>query len=300
MTENKKSAVALGSFDGLHKGHMSVIACALSKKECGLVPVVLLFESHPLKILTGKAPAELLSPSARNEILHKAGIESHFINFEKIRDYSPGEFFEKIIIGELNAGAVCCGDNYRFGKNGSGNCGDLQKLCEDNSVMFDCVGLVNYGGSPVSSTRIRAAISEGNIADANAMLGREFSYKTEVVDGKKRGRLLDAPTINQYFEPGFIIPKAGVYASVTTVDGREYPSVTNIGLRPTFENEDFRSETYIIGFEGNLYGRFIEVKLIKYLREEIRFSSEQALKDQIAADAGESAAVFGKRGADIV
>jgi riboflavin kinase/FMN adenylyltransferase len=166
--------------------------------------------------------------------------------------------------------------------------------------MFDCVGLVNHGGSPVSSTRIRAAISEGNIADANIMLGREFSYKTEVVDGKKRGRLLDAPTINQYFEPGFIIPKAGVYASVTTVDGREYPSVTNIGLRPTFENEDFRSETYIIGFEGNLYGRFIEVKLIKYLREEIRFSSEQALKDQIAADAGESVAVFGKRGADIV
>ena len=131
---------------------------------------------------------------------------------------------------------------------------------------------------------------------ANALLGREFRYKNVVVDGQHRGRLIGAPTINQRFDQGFVKPKKGVYASVTVVDGKEYPSVTNIGLRPSFENEDFRSETCILGFSGNLYGQDIEVRLLRYLRDEIKFDSIEALGVQISKDAEESMKIFSERG----
>ena len=155
---------------------------------------------------------------------------------------------------------------------------------------------VDYKGEPVSSTRIRRAIENGDIPLANAMLGREFRYKNIVVNGQHRGRLIGAPTINQRFDDGFVKPQKGVYASATVVDGKEYPSVTNIGLRPSFENEDFRSETCILGFSGNLYGQDIEVRLLEYLRDEIKFDSMAALSIQIHADAERSEEIFKKRG----
>lgn len=296
MSSKNNAAVALGSFDGLHKGHKAVIACALSKKERGLVPTVLLFDTHPLLTLTGTAPDEILQNDLRDEKLIALGVKIEHISFSEIRDYTPTEFFEKVILDKLNAGAVCCGENYQFGKGGVGGVAELKELCKFNSVDFTSVPLVSFEGSPISSTRIRTALVCGDIIKANEMLGYEFSYKRIVKSGFQRGRLLGAPTINQYFGTGAVVPKYGVYASVTVVDGCEYPSVTNIGLRPTFENDDPRSETCIIGFDGNLYGCYIEVKLIDYMRGEIRFNSMEALSNQISADAEKSKQLFIKRG----
>lgn len=295
MANPVKTAVALGSFDGLHKGHKAVIACALSCKERGLVPTVLLFDSHPLLTITGTAPETLLQQSLRDEMLLDMGVEAEYIYFHEIRSYSPEEFFEGIILGKLNAAAVCCGSNYRFGRNGSGDCNTLRKLCEEKGIDLYVTPLVDFKGSPVSSTRIRDCVVDGNIREANEMLGYEFTYKATVKSGYQRGRLIGAPTINQYFEPGFVIPKTGVYASVTVIDDEEYPSVTNIGLRPTFENEDLRSETCIIGFDGNLYGQDIQVKLIDYIRGEMRFNSPEELSNRIAADAVISEKLFKER-----
>ncbi len=295
MTDSRKTSVALGSFDGLHTGHRAVIACALSKKECGLEPVALLFDSHPLLTLTGKAPAEILQPKLRAEMLEKMGIRCDYISFPEIKDLQPQEFFDEIIIKRLNAGAVVCGWNYSFGSGGAGNCETLRGFCDRAGVELSVLPHVDYDGSPVSSSRIRQAITQGDIAAANAMLGFEFRYRCVVKSGFQRGRLLGAPTINQYFDPGFIIPKKGVYASVTVVDGAEYASVTNIGLRPSFENEDLRSETCIIGFDGNLYGREIEVRLISFLRGEQRFNSAEALSRQISLDADKARELFSKR-----
>lgn len=296
MVFSSKTAVALGSFDGLHTGHMSVIACALSFKECGLNPLVMLFDSHPLKVLSGKAPAEILQSSLRNEILDGRGVGKVFISFEEIKGLSPREFFTEILIQKLNAGAVCCGNNYRFGKNGAGDIEELKALCEEFGVELKISPEIMCDGSPVSSTRIRQAVENGDIPLANAMLGREFRYKYTVVSGDRRGRLMGAPTINQHFSENFVIPKIGVYASVTVVDGNEYPSVTNIGLRPSFANEDLRSETCILGFSGDLYGKDIEVRLLKYLRNEMKFDSMEALGTQIRLDAEASKEIFGKRG----
>ncbi len=296
MISKNKTAVALGSFDGLHKGHMSVIACALSFKECGLTPLVMLFDMHPLKCLTGKAPAEILQPELRADILQNRGVASKVISFNEIKSLSCREFFIKILLEKLNAGAVCCGHNYRFGAGGSGGIGELKELCAEFGVELKISPEVSQGGSPVSSTRIRQAIESGDIPLANAMLGREFRYKYTVVSGDRRGRLMGAPTINQHFGKNFVIPKNGVYASVTVVDGKEYPSVTNIGLRPSFENTDLRSETCILGFSGDLYGKDIEVRLLQYLRGEMKFENMEALGNRIRADAETSKEIYKKRG----
>lgn len=296
MTEIK-TAVTLGSFDGLHKGHIAVIACAFEmQKKHGLLPLVLLFDRHPMLTVSGKAPDMILQPSLRDGLIAQTGAGKRIVSFREVRDMSCREFFEKILIGKLNAGGVCCGWNYRFGKNNEGGTEELKALCDEFGVELMISPPVDFGGSPVSSTRIRQAVESGNIALANAMLGREFRYKLTVVDGQHRGRLIGAPTINQRFEDGFVRPRKGVYASATVVDGKEYPSVTNIGLRPSFENEDFRSETCILGFSGNLYGQEIEVKLLDYLRDEIKFGSIDELSAQINTDAGKSEEIFRNRG----
>ncbi len=296
MTD-KKTAVTLGSFDGLHKGHMKVIAGAFEmQQKHGLLPLVLLFDAHPMLAVQGKAPDMILQHSLRDELIAKTGAGKRIVSFGEVRDMTCREFFEKILIEKLNAGGVCCGWNYRFGKNNGGGVEELHELCKEYGVELTVTPPVDFGGEPVSSTRIRQAVECGDIPLANAMLGREFRYKNVVVDGQHRGRLIGAPTINQRFDQGFVKPKKGVYASVTVVDGKEYPSVTNIGLRPSFENEDFRSETCILGFSGNLYGQDIEVRLLSYLRDEIKFDSMEALGAQISKDAEESEEIFSARG----
>lgn len=293
----RKTAVTLGSFDGLHKGHMTVIACAFEmQKEHGLVPLVLLFDKHPMFALSGKAPDKVLQSSLRDGIIAETGAQKRIVPFDLVKDMTCREFFKEILIEKLNAGGVCCGWNYRFGKNNEGGIDELRSLCDEYGVKLKVSKPVDYMGNPISSTRIRQAVEGGNIPLANEMLGREFRYKQTVVDGQHRGRLIGAPTINQRFDSGFVKPKKGVYASVTIVDGKEYPSVTNIGLRPSFENEDFRSETCILGFSGNLYGLEIEVRLLEYLRDEVKFNSMDELSVQIHKDAEKSREIFENRG----
>lgn len=296
MIFKDKTAVALGSFDGLHKGHMSVIACALSMKECGLVPLALLFDSHPMLALTGQAPPEILQSAERERLLTEMGVKFEYISFKEIMNLTCREFFEDILLKRLNAAAVCCGWNYRFGKGNEGGYRELRELCDEFGVELHISDHVDLGGEPISSSRIRLAVEQGDIPLANAMLGREFSYSAPVVSGYHRGHLLGAPTINQRFEPDFVRPRKGVYASFTTVGGVRYPSVTNIGLRPSFENEDFRSETCIIGFSGDLYGQVIKVSLLDFIRDEQKFGSVEALGAQIALDAARAKEIFEKRG----
>ena len=295
MAHKAKTALALGTFDGIHKGHKAVIACALSQKERGLIPLVLLFDAHPLLSLSGREPDKLLQDELRKSMIESAGAKTAVISFSEIKNLSPEDFFKEIVIKKMNAGFVCCGENYTFGINGSGNCETLKKLCKKYGIGFECAGLVKYRNSPVNSSRIRKLIKSGNISEANRLLGHEFRYRAVVRSGFRRGRLLGAPTINQYFDEGFCVPKSGVYASVTVINGSEFPSVTNIGYRPTYENNDFRSETCIIGFDGNLYGQNLEVRLLSRLRDEKRFNSEQALSNQIQADASESRRIFNRR-----
>ena len=284
MADFSKTAIALGSFDGLHKGHKSVIACALSLKERGFVPVILLFDSHPLLTLTGKAPGEILGRELKEEMLKSTGINIEYISFKEIKDYTPEEFFNKIIVERFGGGALCCGSNYRFGKNGSGTVETLRSLCSEKGLLLEVCPDVMQGGEIISSTRIRESLAAGNIKQANEMLGYSFRYRFTVVHGSERGRRMGFPTANQNFDEGFIIPRPGVYASFALVDGKPLPAVTSIGCRPTFGGEEVRSETHIPGCFRDLYGEMLEIRLIDRIRDEKAFSGESELASQIKSD----------------
>ncbi len=283
--ENKKRAIALGNFDGIHKGHTAVINAAVqAAHERDMIPAVLILSPLPSCVIDSRAASGLITEGDKDRLFADMGVEVVRIDFLKIKDYSPQEFFVKILAGELNAGMLSCGFNYRFGKGGEGDSTLLGWLCEITGIELNVMPAVSYAGEAVSSTRIRAAIESGDIVSANEMLGREFGYKLKVVHGDHLGRSLDCPTINQLFPEGLIVPKYGVYASRTLVDGKWYRSVTNIGRRPSFENDEQRSETHIIDYDGDLYGKFIEVRLQKYKREEMKFSSLDELKAQLEKD----------------
>ncbi len=282
MNEKMNGAfIALGAFDGLHIGHKAVITSETTEYEKKLA---LMFCEHPLSVLKGENPGKLLTVEKEKEILNSWGITPEYIDFKEICKDSPERFVDDILIGKYNAKSLACGFNYRFGKNAEGDVNTLKKLCFEREIKLTVVDEVQYKNESVSSTRIRKALFQGDVKTANAMLGRQFSYNFRVLHGDERGRILGSPTINQFFPKAFCVPEYGVYASFTVIDGKKYSSVTNIGIRPTIGNSEKRSETNIIGFDGDLYGKHPEVFLIEKLRDEMQFDSLDELSEQIAID----------------
>lgn len=285
---NEKS-LALGTFDGLHTGHLQVIKQA---KDSRYEPCVLLFDVHPLSVITGKAPCSLISDEMRKEIIESLGVKVIDISFAEIADMPYDEFFKKYLVEKYHAKALSCGENYTFGAGGKGDVEKLKALCGEYGVELHIAPTQTYKGETVSSTKIRSLLENGSIEDANAMLGREFSYRSAVVDGDRRGRTLGFPTANQYFPDNFVKLKFGVYASKAVIDGEIFPSVTNIGIRPTVYTERYRSETYIINFQGNIYGKKIEVRLTRFLRPEKKFATLSELSRAIEHDSKKSQEIF--------
>ncbi len=288
LSEEKKAggtAVALGYFDGIHSGHRAVLDKAIEKaEEKGLTPVVMLFDIHPRKLLTGRIPPMLLSEERKRALLQEIGFEVFDFDFRKAMNYSPEEFVERILLTELNAQVVVCGYDYRYGKGGKGSAETLSKKLTPGGIEVYALPPVYHGDETVSSTKIRQLIAEGEIRKANAMLGDYFTYDFTVERGDGIGHKLGFPTINQFFPENFIVPKYGVYASRVRLGGRYYSAVTNIGIRPTVSGENLRSETCIFGFEGDLYGRNVEVSLLKFIREEKKFASLSELKEAVSKD----------------
>ena len=194
------------------------------------------------------------------------------------------QFIEKIIVGKLNAKAVSCGFDYHYGKGGKGNSDTMRADLKKRNIDFFSADPVVLGSDIVSSSEIRRLIGEGEIERANAMLGDWFSYDFTVKKGDGRGRTIGFPTINQFFPQDFIVPKFGVYMSVTKIEGKSYLSVTNVGTRPTVSKDSMRSETCILDYSGDLYGKKVQVQLVRYLREEIKFPNVEALTKAIGKD----------------
>lgn len=280
----KKYAVALGYFDGLHTAHMAVIKEAVNAAADKLIPAIMLFDKHPRSVLYGETVPCLVQQEKRQEKLSSVGVVPLTVSFEDIKDMSPEEFVEEILVKKFNAGVVVCGYNYRFGKNGTGDNKRLTSLCSAVGIKTIVCSEFTLLGENVSSTKIRSLIKDGDIEKANLMLGFPFGFSSEVFVGDRRGRLLGAPTINQFLPENLQVPLFGVYASRVYMNEKEYIGVTNIGSRPTFDGQSVRSETYIIGFEGDLYGKTVYVELYKFLRKEQKFDSADALKEQIAED----------------
>lgn len=282
-----RTAVALGNFDGMHVGHMAVLEAAKSFESEGLMPVAVLFDEHSLKAITGKAPAMLMTVTERNRIINENGLKIETLVFNEIRDLSPSDFVEKILVGRLGAAAVCCGYNYRFGKGASGTAQMMSEICGRLGLKCRVSGEVDVDRCAVSSTKIRGFIENGEIEKANKMLGRPFGFSSRVIDGDKRGRVLGFPTINQIIPEELAMPRFGVYQSVVTVNGEKFKGVTNVGRRPTVGTEKILSETHILDFDRDIYGENVDVRLIKFIRPEKKFSSFDELARQIKSDAKE-------------
>lgn len=282
MFEKRRVLVALGTFDGLHLGHKKVLLSDTTEYD---EKIALMFAEHPQKTLSGEVPGELITQTKRNDLLNEWGYTPVFLDFAEISKLSPEEFVDKILVEKFNATALCCGFNYRFGEGAKGDVGILKMLCAEREIKLTVCEEVDIDGAPISSTRIRDCLKKGDIRTANKMLGRYFSYDFEVVHGDARGRILGSPTINQFFSENFTVAEYGVYASFTIVNGKKYISVTNIGVRPTIEGvSEKRSETNIVGFDGDLYGQNIEVFLVEKLRGEMAFKSLDELSARISAD----------------
>ena len=261
--ENERKAVALGSFDGMHLAHKTVI--------------------------TGADNAIVYCVNNKFTLLQKSIFERRYENavfadFNTIKDMSATQFVDDILIDGYGAGILLCGYNFRFGKGAMWSALDLREYLESRGVWVRILEHLDYKGEPISSTRIRNALLSGEIGDANAMLGYNFTYENTVVKGDERGRKIGFPTANQSFPDGLTVPKYGVYESRAEIDGKLYKSFTNIGIRPSWRVEEPLSETHIFGFDGDLYGKTVRIELVRYIREEMAFSSLDELKEQLIND----------------
>lgn len=286
----RKTAVALGAFDGLHIGHRAVIDKVLG---CGLIPVVFTFRDNPAETLAG-ACRYLSTVEERLRVLESWGVKAVIMpDFSDIVGWSAERFLE-MLRGDLCARVISCGTDFSFGQKAAGNTALLGRFCEEHGIELCVTSEVLYEGERVSSTRIRDAIEKGGIEEATAMLGRPFSFEFEVVHGNHLGRTIGIPTINQTFPDSFILPRFGVYASAVHVDGHIYCGVTNVGVKPTVGSERALSETWMPDFSGDLYGKTLRLELLGFIRDERKFPSLEALRGVIEENAVTAREIFAR------
>lgn len=288
------SAVALGFFDGVHLGHRAVIEAAASEaRRCGLMPAVFTFELPEGSTLKG---GRILSTTQKHARMAAMGVrcvmEPPFADFCAL---TPEAFVKEILVDCFRAKAVFCGDNFTFGARAAGNVEMLRQLCAQYDIRVTVVEMARYRGEVVSSTRIRAALEEGRVADANAMLGTPYAVDWVVTHGKKVGTSkLGTPTINQNYPAGTLQPCCGVYLTRIRIGDTWYPAATGIGPRPTVDKEGaaVSCETYVPGFSGDVYGQHPVLEFHRYLCPVRKFDSLQALSDLITTAAARSCAYF--------
>lgn len=285
--EKKKTAAALGLFDGVHLGHRAVINAALAQRKNGLSASVFTFEPECVLRKAGGASGYIYTRAEKEMLLWEMIKVDDILSppFESFCSLSGEEFAEEILCRQMRAAHVCCGNDFRFGKNAACGAQELIGFGKRFGFEVEIVSPVECGGSIVSSSRIRELLLKGDIASANVLLGFNYFINAKVTDGNHIGRTIDFPTINQEFSEGQLVPRYGVYSTLTNVGGRVLPSVTNVGVKPTIEGTRRPlAETHIIGYKGDLYGKTVDVCFKDFIRPEKKFGSLDELKAQISAD----------------
>ncbi|MCH4238789.1 MAG: bifunctional riboflavin kinase/FAD synthetase [Oscillospiraceae bacterium] len=282
------TAVALGSFDGLHLGHRAVIAQAVD--ESGLIPTVLTFTHNPLEDLGGSTGGELMTQQQKTEVLESFGVKQlYLIQFASIMHFSAEQFVTEVLENVCHAKKVCCGFNFTFGDGGRADSSDLSRLCDACGIRTAVMDAVLQGGEPISSTRIRTLVAQGNMDAARELLGRPYSLLGPVRHGQKLGRRLGTPTLNQEIPKTFVMPRFGVYVSRVSLSGGVYCGVTNVGVRPTVDGHHITAETWLPDYDGpEFYGADVRTELLHFLRPEQKFASVEALGEQIRCDGGKA------------
>ena len=301
MTGPSRTGVAIGVFDGVHRGHQRILARAREVANSLSLPVIALtFHPHPTAILAPDIqPALLMNIHSRVELLEKHGAEDvEVITFSKeFAALSPSAFIEDILLGVLNAAYVVVGENFSFGARASGSINDIKRYVEGEAVPLL---LDQYG--PISSTRIRSHVAKGEMESAHALLGRPHFLQGEVVHGEKRGREIGYPTANLEQLIGMAIPPDGIYAGYLYVERDRMPAAISIGTNPTFPpsypgERPRQVEAYALDRDDlDLYGQRAAIEFLSFLRPTIAFPGLEPLLAQMAADCAQAKRVIGELG----
>lgn len=288
--------LALGNFDGLHRGHIKIIERVRRvAAERGGTALVLTFDPHPPRVVRpDKAPPLLMTLDQKLDALDRAGIQGVVVvTFTReLSRWEPETFVKTVLVDWLHVSEVWVGADFLFGRDRTGNFTLLRALGGRTGFRVEKIDPVRYKEFVVSSTRIRRLVGEGRVDEASALLGHHFYLDGDVVRGAGRGRELGIPTANLETS-NELVPPHGVYATTAAIGGVVYPSVTNIGLRPTFETTPKTAiEAHVLGYDADLYGRRIRLGFVQRLRDERRFPDVDALKAQIEADVRRAGRLF--------
>lgn len=277
---------ALGFFDGVHLGHQALLAATVKlAAQVEAIPGAVTFSVHPDGLVSGQAPGLLTTGEVRNELLRIYGMKQVLeLPFdENVKNTHWASFLRQLVIA--GAGGFVCGDDFRFGAGGLGTPKKLEAFCRKRGLAFAIVSQRTQAGIRVSSTHIRSLLEQGEMEQVNLFLGHPYFLTGTVVKGRQLGRTIGIPTANILLPPELAIPKLGVYACKADVDGKLYTAVTNIGSRPTVDGHQVRAESWLLDFEGDLYGKRLTLAFHHFLRPEQKFDSLDELKAQILQDA---------------
>jgi riboflavin kinase/FMN adenylyltransferase len=282
------SAVTIGFFDGVHRGHQAVIARTVNvARREGLRAVAVTFDRHPLHTLSpGKVPPLLTTLRRKAELIEALGVDTLFVlEFtDDVSRWPPEAFVDRVLVEGLGARRVVIGTNFTFGHRAAGNLTVLSRLGAERGFTAEGVSLFKVNGRPVSSTSIREAVAEGDLAWPERALGRRYAVDGSVVPGAGRGKNLGFPTANLRTPDGLLLPGRGVYAGRAGAGERWWKSAINVGTNPTFGDEPLHVEAHLLDFDGSVSGLVLTVEFWSRLRDEVRFDSAEALVGQIAED----------------
>lgn len=283
------TSVTIGNFDGVHVGHRRILrAAADTARSDSIMSVALTFDPHPLKIVSPEhAPKALTSIGQRIELIREQGIDwVAVLPFtSQLSQLSPREFAEQVLVAKLNARHVIVGENFRFGRGQAGNVATLRSLGAHLGFDVALAGTVSVGGLAVSSTRVRQLLGQGLVEQARDLLGREFCLRGPIVSGDGIGSRQTVPTLNLVPESQ-VLPADGVYVTATLLPGQDTcrDSVTNVGMRPTFDGRKRTVETFLLGTVEGTPPAAIELRFLRKIRDERKFPSAESLREQIRAD----------------
>jgi len=288
--------VALGNFDGFHLGHQAVVGRAIQRaREAGRPALVATFDPHPVRYFKPDAlPFRLTTLDQRQRLFADAGADAMIVfHFDQLLAGLTAEaFVAERLVGLIGVAGVVTGEDFTFGRGRSGNAAVLGELASRHGFFADAVGPVTLAGEPVSSSRIREALQQGDCATAARLLTRPFTVEGVVQHGDKVGRSIGYPTANIDLDR-YLRPRYGIYAvRGRLADGRVLNGAANVGIRPSFDPPKELLEVYFFDFAGDLYGQTVEIEFHAYLRPEAKFDSLDALKAQMDADCAEARRIF--------
>ncbi len=283
VSKNPK-AVTIGNFDGVHKGHQALINKTKDISiEKNIESLIFTFEKFPKEIFSPDTLQRLYDNRTKESVISSYEVDTLLsIDFNEIKDYKANYFCEEILIKKLNAQYLILGENFKFGKDRSGDIEELRKYNKEDAFEVIIPRLETYDGIRISSSRIRKLLNQGNINEARECLGRDYMLSGTVVPGEKLGRKLGYPTANIKLEHNY--PLDGVYLTRTVIDKKNYMSLASIGNKPTFNGSEKILEVFILNFHDDIYGKNIEVYFLEEIRKQIKFNNEDELIKQMNED----------------